>query len=119
VAICRLWNADFGEDLIRLQGGRQEIEKELPRRNGPFTPRSSGDDGRIECQNRRRIVRGCIGVRQRAADGSPIANLAVTNTRRRVREQRNRGSNLGIGRDLMMGGQRADRDLTVGALHAT
>ena len=102
-------NADLGEDLVRLQGGGQEIEKELPRRNAPLTSRSSGDDRRVERQNRRRIVGGRIGVGERAADRSPIANLPVANPRRGVRQERNRGSNLGVGRDLMMGGQRADR----------
>ena len=111
-------DADLGEDFVRLQGRRQEVEKELSRRNAPLTAGSSGDDGCVKGQDRRRIVGGRIGVGERSADRSPVANLPVANTRRGVREEGYRGSNLGVGRNLMMGDQGADRDLTVVTPHA-
>jgi hypothetical protein len=57
-------------------------------------------------------------VGERAADRSPIANLPVANPRCGVSKERNRGSNLRVGGNLMMGGQRADCDLAVGTPHA-
>jgi hypothetical protein len=119
VPFYRHRRADLNEDFVRLQGGRQEIEKELPRRNSPLTPRSFGDDRRIESEDRGWIVGGRIGVGERSTNCSPVANLPITNSRRGVREEWNRRPNLGVGRDLVMGGQGANRDLAVGAPHAT
>src|SRR5215213_3645025 len=93
-------NLHLGKDLVLPQRGRQEIEKKLPCRNSPLTLASPGDDSRVEGEDCRWIVSSRIGVCEGATDGSPVANLPVTNPRRRVREQRDRGSNLGVGRDL-------------------
>src|SRR4051812_19840118 len=118
VPFYRQRNLDLGKNLVRLQCGRQEIEKELPRRNSPLTLASSGDDHRVEGKDRRWIVSGRIGVYEGAADRSPVANLPIADACRRVREQRNRGPNLGVSRDLMVRHQRADHDLAIGSPYA-
>jgi hypothetical protein len=61
-------DADLGEDFVRLQGRRQEVEEEFPRRNSSLPSRSSGDDRCVEGEDRRRIVRCRIGVGERSAD---------------------------------------------------
>jgi hypothetical protein len=101
--LCRNRDEDLGEDFIRLQRGGQEIEKKFPRRNPPLTLAAPGDNRCVESEDRRRIVSSRIGMCEGASDCSSVTHLAVTDASRGVREQRNRGSNLPIGRALMMG----------------
>ena len=73
---------------------------------------------RVERQRDGRVLRRGVGVRDRSAERAAVADLEVADERRRLREQRHRGRDLGADLDGRLGGPGADPERTVPTLDA-
>ena len=79
-------NLNLPNDLVGFQCRRHHVEEELRCWNGPFPFRSERDDGCIEGEDARGIIRCRIRMRQTAADRAFIAYLHVPDQTRSVSE---------------------------------
>ena len=104
-------HAYLRDDLIGLEGGREHVHEELPRWDRPSPPGARRHDLRVEREDRRRIVRGGIGVGHAPADGAPVPHLHVADHGGNLGQQRALRLEHGAVLDGVVGRQRADRDL--------
>ena len=74
-----------------------------------------GDDGRVQRQHSRRIIRCRIVIGNRAANGAAVANGRIADTTGECGERRNGLANDSRGSDIGVAGHGADND--VATLH--
>ena len=75
-------HADLGQDLGRLDGGLERVEEEVAGRDLALAGLAATDDRGVARDERRRPIRGRVGVGDRAADRAPVADLRVADRRR-------------------------------------
>ncbi len=106
-----LRHPDLGEQLVGLQRGLEQALEEPADLDLPLAARPARDQGRVQREQDGGQVGGGIGVRDRAADRAPVPDLRVADPARRVREQWHLAAQQRGMLDVMVPGQRADRDV--------
>ena len=110
-AAWRLGEADLGQQFTGLQRGLEQAAEELPGPDVAVAGPAAGDQRRVQRQDHRGQVGGGVGVGQRTADRAAVADLRVADLPGGVGEQRQfAGQQAGPGQ-VVMGGERPDRDV--------
>src|SRR6266581_8360869 len=99
----------LGDELVVLERGGEAAEEE----RGRWDAAPSGDDLRVEHEADRAVFAGRVGVRDRAADGAPVADLGIANLRGRRRQQRHGRLDDRVLGQVTVAGQGADANLVV------
>ena len=110
-------HADLGEQLVGFQHGLEQALEEVGGRDLPGAGRPAGHQRGIERQDCGGQVGRGVAVRQRPADRAPVPDLRVADLARGVREQRQGpGQHVGV-LEVVVAGQRPDRDVPVLLAH--
>ena len=79
---------DAGENFLRCQSGREDIEEEVPSRHLSQAIRACDPDLCLQRYHNRGPVSRWIGVRERAADRAAVTYLGIGNEGRRLTKYR-------------------------------
>jgi hypothetical protein len=109
-AALRLRNADLHEHLARPECGLEGPCEERRRRDRPLAVGAVRDEVGVQCEQHRGEVRRGVAVRDGAADRAAVADLRVADELRRPREHGAGALQDGVGDQLRVSSQRADRD---------
>ena len=82
----RIRNDQFGQNLIRRQGGLVEIFEEMRQGNLPFAPDALGSDPSAERDQNAGRIRGIVRFTQIATDGGRIAHAHVSHPAEGLRQ---------------------------------
>src|ERR1041385_3623593 len=104
-------NADFAQDLSRLKGSGEHLDKEIRCLDGAITLGAAGDELGIDRENGGGPVSCRIGVDETSADGALVAHLHVAKMSGGLRQQRAEAAQKIGGFDLKVRGHGADADL--------
>jgi len=109
-----LGHPDLGEQLLRLEHGLEQALEELSDRDLPGAVGAARHQRGVQREQHGGQIRGGVGVRDRAADRAAVPDLGIADLACRVREQRQLAGQQGGVLDVVVPGQRAERD--VGAM---
>src|SRR5688500_18125943 len=104
-------DANFAEDLARLQRGREQVNEEIVCFNKSFASLTNGDHHAVQCDDCGGPISRWIRMRQAASDSAFVAHLYVSDTCRAVGEQWTTLLQLSGGFDLVVSRHGADEDL--------
>jgi hypothetical protein len=104
---------DLGEQFVRCQPRLEQALEEVGGRDLPGAGRAAGHQHPAQRQHHRGQVGRGVAVDQRPTDRAPVPHLGIAHLASRVGQQRHRrDEQLGM-LDVVMAGQRADRDVPV------
>jgi hypothetical protein len=106
-----LGHQDLGKQFVRLERGLEQAQEELPDTDLARAAGTARDDRRVQREQDGGQVGGGVGVRDRAADRATVPDLGVADLAGRVREQRHLTAEQPGVLDIVVPGQRADRDM--------
>jgi hypothetical protein len=79
-------DANFAEDLARLQGGSKQVNEEIVGFNKSFASLTNGDKHAVQSDNCGGPISRRIRMRKAASDSAFVADLDVSDTCSAVRE---------------------------------